>query len=67
MSKFFHRILIAVLILAMLASPAASLAENSPVTVLLNGEVLTTEAFIDENNRTQIPAEAARKVGITAE
>ena len=67
MSKFIHRVLTGMLILAMLVSPAASLAENSPITVLLNGEVLTTEAFIDENNRTQIPAEVARKVGITAD
>ena len=67
MRKLFHSVLAAVLAVSMLTFPATALAENRPITVLLNGGVLTTEAFVDENNRTQIPAEVARKVGVTRE
>ena len=67
MCKFFHSVLAAVLVVSMLTFPATALAADHPTTVLLDGEVLTTEAFIDENNRTQIPVEAARKAGVTAE
>ena len=67
MRKLFHSVLAAVLAVSMLTFPATALAENRPITVLLNGGVLTTEAFVDENSRTQIPAEVARKAGVTKE
>ena len=67
MRKFSHRVLAAMLAVSMLTLPTTALAGNRPTTVLLEGEVLTKEAFIDENNRTQIPTEIARKVGVTRE
>ena len=68
MRKTIRSIWAGVLSAAMLGAPVAVLAADHPTTtVLLDGEVLTTEAFIDENNRTQIPVEAAREAGVTAE
>lgn len=67
MRKFFHSVLVATLVVSMLACPATALAANRSITVLLNGGVLTTEAFLDEHGRTQIPAELARRLGVTKE
>ena len=67
MHKSFRSILAAVLSLAMLSSSAIVLAADRHTTVLLGGGILTTEAYVDGNGRTQIPAEVARKVGVTKE
>ena len=67
MRKFFRSFLAAALVLTLLGSSAIALAAEHLTTVLLDGEVLTTETFIDKNNRIQIPTEAARGVGVTAE
>lgn len=67
MHKSFRSILAAVLSLAMLSSSAIVLAADRHTTVLLDGGILTTEAYVDGNGRTQIPAEVARKVGVTRE
>lgn len=68
MQRFFHRSLAVLLSAAMAVSMcSAAGAANDAVTVMLDGEVLTTKAYVDSNWRTQAPADVAERLGVTVE
>ena len=67
MKKTVKRALAGVLTSAVMLSGVALADAPAPTTVELDGEVLTTDAYIDTQNRTQIPLEAARRAGVTGE
>lgn len=57
-------VLIATAILA--GSLLTASANGGQVTVILNGEILTTQAYVDMNSRTQVPAEISEKLGVSS-
>ena len=65
MKHLFKRSAAALLAVVMATSAAAAAGPN--IRVLLDGEVLTEAAYVDENDRTQAPAEIAERLGITLE
>lgn len=56
------RFLCAFLTLAMLVTAVPAMAAASGVTVTLDGQVLTTDAYIGENGRTMVPLTALESV-----
>lgn len=65
MKYFWRRVAAGVLAAVMVTSSAAAAGSN--IRVLLDGQILTESAYIDENCRTQAPMEVADRLGISSE